>query len=447
MGITLVFVFVVTSLCIVTTPSTSSEVADGNPGQVSDQEYWSRRAKEAHENAQAAYHPDPVQVTNHLNGQVHEALSGDNNTRRGLGQKSGGGKGSLCQATNPIDQCWRCDRNWAANRKRLADCALGFARNTTGGKDGDFYVVTDPSDDDAVNPRPGTLRHGAIQNRPLWITFARPMVISLTQELMVNSNKTIDARGANVHIANGCQLTLQFVDNVIIHGLHVHDTQPCSGGMIRSSEDHFGFRTRSDGDGVSLFGATNIWIDHLSMSNCADGLIDVIMKSTAVTISNCHFTRHNDVMLFGASDEEAQDKVMQVTLAFNHFGRGLVQRMPRLRFGFAHVVNNDYTHWEMYAVGGSSNPTILSQGNRFIAPPNAASKEVTKREYTDQSVWKSWNWRSEEDLLLNGAVFVQSGGPITRLDQKTVIAAKQGSFVSRLTRSAGSLDCSVNRPC
>ncbi|CAL1406322.1 unnamed protein product [Linum trigynum] len=120
--------------------------------------------------------------------------------------------------------------------------------------------------------------------------------------------------------------------------------------------------------------------------------------------------------------------------------------MPRLRFGFAHVVNNDYTHWEMYAVGGSSNPTILSQGNRFIAPPNPASKEVTKREYADESVWKSWNWRSEEDLLLNGAIFVQSVGPITRLDQNTVITAKQGSFVSRLTRSAGSLDCSMNRP-
>lgn len=82
------------------------------------------------------------------------------------------------------------------------------------------------------------------------------------------------------------------------------------------------------------------------------------------------------VMLFGASDTFAGDSIMQITVAFNHFGRGLVQRMPRCRWGFFHVVNNDYTHWLMYAIGGSHNPTIISQGNRFIAPPNLAAKEV-----------------------------------------------------------------------
>lgn len=82
------------------------------------------------------------------------------------------------------------------------------------------------------------------------------------------------------------------------------------------------------------------------------------------------------VMLFGASDAYAGDSIMQVTVAFNHFGRGLVQRMPRCRWGFFHVVNNDYTHWLMYAIGGSQHPTIISQGNRFIAPPNLAAKEV-----------------------------------------------------------------------
>jgi pectate lyase len=30
----------------------------------------------------------------------------------------------------------------------------------------------------------------------------------------------------------------------------------------------------------------------------------------------------------------------------------------------------------MYAIGGSANPTINSQGNRFVAPDNRFSKEV-----------------------------------------------------------------------
>ncbi|KAK8945939.1 hypothetical protein KSP40_PGU022008 [Platanthera guangdongensis] len=99
--------------------------------------------------------------------------------------------------------------------------------------------------------------------------------------------------------------------------------------MIRDSVDHYGLRTRSDGDDISIFGSSNI-----SMSNCADGLVDAIMGSTAITVSNYHMTNHNEVFLFGASDSHAEDAVMQVTVAFNHFGRGLVQRMPRCRWGF-----------------------------------------------------------------------------------------------------------------
>lgn len=92
-------------------------------------------------------------------------------------------------------------------------------------------------------------------------------------------------------------------------------------------------------------------------------------------------------MLFGASDSYSGDQIMQITVAFNHFGRGLVQRMPRCRWGFVHVVNNDYTHWEMYAIGGSSHPTIISQGNRFIAPPNQAAKEVYMHAYIEKMLY------------------------------------------------------------
>lgn len=48
----------------------------------------------------------------------------------------------------------------------------------------------------------------------------------------------------------------------------------------------------------------------------------------------------------------------------------------RCRHGYFHVVNNDYTHWEMYAIGGSADPTINSQGNRFLAPNDRFNKQV-----------------------------------------------------------------------
>ena len=202
-----------------------------------------------------------------------------------------------CGTGNPIDDCWRCDGQWYRHRKRLADCAIGFGRTAVGGRDGRYYVVNDPSDDDAVNPKPGTLRHAVIQDRPLWIVFKRDMVITLKQELIMNSFKTLDGRGASVHIAYGACITIQYVTNVIIHGLNIHDCKQTGNAMVRSSPSHFGWRTMADGDGISLFGASHVWLDHNSLSNCADGLIDAIMGSTAITISNNYFTHHNEVII------------------------------------------------------------------------------------------------------------------------------------------------------
>ncbi|XP_020224116.1 pectate lyase-like [Cajanus cajan] len=408
--------------------------------------YWQERAKTAKKNSEAAYFQDPYSLSGNLTTSVSDLIVGKNNARRNL---KGRNKGAECLATNPIDRCWRCDPNWANNRQKLADCVQGFGRNTVGGKGGPIYVVTDPSDDELVNLKPGTLRHAVTRDGPLWIIFARSMLITLQQELIMNSNKTIDGRGVEVYIANGAGLTVQFVSNIIIHGIKIYDIKVGQGGIIRDSETHFGQRTMSDGDGISVFGASNIWIDHVSMRNCSDGLIDVIMASTAITISNGHFTDHNEAFLFGARDECESDKVMQVTLAFNHFGKRLVQRMPRVRYGFVHSVNNDYTHWEMYAIGGSQNPTIISEGNRFIGPNIRFAKEITKREYTDESIWKNWQWRSINDVYMNGAFFVESGPELVNrpFSRQDMITAKPGSYVGRLTRYAGSLRCRVGLPC
>ncbi|KAG6492431.1 hypothetical protein ZIOFF_047394 [Zingiber officinale] len=346
-------------------------------------EYWKKKAELAEVKNRASYNPDPDSVTSHFNAEVHtESIDMEddtaNNTRRGLRGKRMNSKNEPCVATNPIDRCWRCRSDWSKNRKLMAKCAKGFGRHTTGGLDGRFYIVTNPADDDMVNPKKGTLRWGVIQDRPLWIVFASDMIIRLNEELIVNSNKTIDGRGYNVRIVGGASMMLQFIHNVIITNLHIHDIVPGDGGMIRDSETHYGFRTRSDGDGISIFGSSNIWIDHVSMANCGDGLIDAIMGSTAITISNSHFTQHNDRIIL--------------------------------------------------------NVTLL---------------QVTKREYSPENIWKDWNWRSEGDLLMNGAVFVPSGvDPNTNsIDERDLIKAKPGTFVTRLTRYSGALDCVRGRPC
>ncbi|CAL5188701.1 unnamed protein product [Lathyrus oleraceus] len=409
--------------------------------------YWQEKAAKAEETNNIAYTPDPYAVSENLTSVVSEMIVDENTGRRNLGEKKLR-RGHPCMATNPIDRCWRCDPNWAKNRKKLADCAQGFGRKATGGKAGPIYVVTEPSDNDMVNPRPGTLRHAVTRNGPLWIIFARSMVIRLNQELIMTSDKTIDGRGTTVVIAKGAGITIQFINNVIIHGIKIFDITVGNGGLIRDAENHFGLRTKSDGDAISIFGSSNIWIDHVSMRNCRDGLVDIIMGSTAITISNCHFTDHNEVMLFGATDGYDGDKKMQVTLAFNHFGKRLIQRMPRVRYGFVHVLNNDYTHWEMYAIGGSQNPTIISEGNRFIAPNNPHAKEITKRG-ASEGEWKNWQWKSINDVYMNGAFFRQTGPLLTNrpFSKKDMIKARPGTYVGRLTRFSGSLRCRPGKAC
>ncbi|KDO40644.1 hypothetical protein CISIN_1g015623mg [Citrus sinensis] len=369
---------------------------------------------------------------------VHRSI---NASRRNLAYLS-------CGTGNPIDDCWRCDPNWEGNRQRLADCAIGFGRDAIGGRNGRIYVVTDSGDDNPTNPKPGTLRHAVIQDEPLWIIFNRDMVIKLNQELVMNSHKTIDGRGASVHIADGPCITIHFATNIIIHGIHIHDCKKAGNGNIRDSPEHSGWWDASDGDGVSIFSSQHIWIDHCSLSNCQDGLIDAIHGSTAITISNNYFTHHDKVMLLGHSDSYTQDKNMQATIAFNHFGEGLVQRMPRCRQGYFHVVNNDYTEWQMYAIGGSAAPTINSQGNRFFAPNERFRKEVTKHEDAPESEWRNWNWRSEGDLMLNGAYFRQSGaGASSTYARASSLNARPSTLVGPMTMRAGALNCRKGSRC
>ncbi|XP_047981825.1 probable pectate lyase 12 [Salvia hispanica] len=377
-------------------------------------------------------HPNP----DHVAQDLHRRVNGSIWRREMLSKEAG----SWCMTGNPIDDCWRCDPNWQLNRQRLAECGIGFGQYALGGKGGRYYVVTDSSDHDPVSPRPGTLRYGVIQTEPLWIVFASNMLIQLSQELIFNSYKTLDGRGANVHIIGGGCLTLQYISNVIIHNLHIHHCYQSGETNIRSSPTHYGWRGKSDGDGISVFGARDIWIDHCSMSHCKDGLIDVVMGSTGVTISNNHFSHHNEVMLLGHSDDYLPDSGMQVTIAFNHFGKKLIQRMPRCRRGYIHVVNNDFTRWEMYAIGGSGNPTINSQGNRYIAPYDRNAKEVTKRVDTAEGDWRGWNWRSEGDIMANGAYFVASGqGVEVKYEKAYSIEPKSAAYIDQITYNAGVL--------
>ncbi|KAJ4956315.1 hypothetical protein NE237_013098 [Protea cynaroides] len=362
-------------------------------------------------------HPDPEAVVQEVQWRLKESLS----RRHLMGFHEKDQTMVACPTGNPVDDCWRCDPNWASNREKLADCGIGFGRNALGGKGGPTYVVTDNSD----TLKPGTLRYGVSLNQPLWIIFSGDMNIRLKEKLMLTSFKTIDGRGSIIHIVGAGCLILDQVSNVIIHNVHIHECVP----------------VESDGDGITIMGSTRIWVDHCTLSRCTDGLIDVTLGSTAVTISNNYFSHHDKVMLLGHNDNYVADSGMQVTVALNHFGEGLEQRMPRCRHGYFHIVNNDYTQWGIYAVGGSAKPTINSQGNRYMAPRNPYAKEVTRRMDTEETQWVKWDWRTEGDMLVNGAFFVPSGdGAGVKYELASSTEPKSALMIDQLTMNAGVMD-------
>ena len=102
----------------------------------------------------------------------------------------------------------------------------------------------------------------------------------------------------------------------------------------------------------------------------------------------------------------------------------------------------------MYAIGGSARPTINSQGNRFLAPDNRFSKEVTKYEDAPESEWMHWNWRSAGDLFLNGAFFRQSGaGASASYARASSLSARPSNLVGSMTITAGALSCRKGNRC
>ena len=65
-----------------------------------------------------------------------------------------------------------------------------------------------------------------------------------------------------------------------------------------------------------------------TLYSSADGLLDVTLASTAITISNNRFSHHDKVMLLGPDDSYSADKAMKVTVAFNISGQVAVSACP-----------------------------------------------------------------------------------------------------------------------
>ena len=65
---------------------------------------------------------------------------------------------------------------------------------------------------------------------------------------------------------------------------------------------------------------------------------------------------------------------------------------------------------------------------------------MTKRVDTAEGDWRGWNWRSEGDIMVNGAFFVASGeGVEVKYEKAYSVEPKSAVLIDMLTLHAGPL--------
>lgn len=66
--------------------------------------------------------------------------------------------------------------------------------------------------------------------------------------------------------------------------------------------------------------------------------------------------------------------------------------------------------------------------------------KVTKRVESEDQNWKEWNWRSEGDIMLNGAFFIGSGeGVEVKYEKAYSVEPKSAELIEQITMNAGVL--------
>ena len=168
-------------------------------------------------------------------------------------------------------------------------------------------------------------------------------------------------------------------------------------------------------DNMTLDNSTNIWVDHCEFQDGMDGNLDIKNASDYITVTWTKFIYnkkpiaggsggsddHRFSNLFGSSDETTSDRgTLRITMQNCWWAQGCKARMPRVRFGKVHVVNNLF------------NSTVAAQ-----------------------CVMAGF----EADLLVESNVFENVNSPIDLMSNTfTAITARDNIFTNTTGNTAGS---------
>lgn len=126
-------------------------------------------------------------------------------------------------------------------------------------------------------------------------------------------------------------------------------------------------------DCIAIDGANNVWIDHCDIYDGQDGNMDITNGANYVAVTWCKFyytaasSNHQFCNLLGNSDSKITDRgKLKITMMYNWWTTGCVERMPRVRFGQVHIVNNYFNSKQAsYCVRAGIEADILVESNYF----------------------------------------------------------------------------------
>ncbi len=174
--------------------------------------------------------------------------------------------------------------------------------------------------------------------------------------ISIGSNKTITGENQYATIRGG--IAIDECSNIVLRNLNIQGIWPIYGPA----------------DTISVRYSHHLWLDHLSIWDASDGLLDLTQGTNYVTVSwNKFFYTDSDnphrlVSLNGggAEHEETDTGRNKVTYHHNWFANRTDQRMPRVLFGQAHAYNNYYTSADnTYAIGVGVFASMLVENNYF----------------------------------------------------------------------------------
>jgi pectate lyase len=216
--------------------------------------------------------------------------------------------------------------------------------------------------------------------------------------IKLGSNKTLVGIGSNAFF-NRIGIIIQTQSNIIIRNIKfsMKDVP-----IARTDENKIigwvngAAKTLSDPDCIGIQAddtatveanrkSHHIWIDHCEFFNedpsvmtdvdRYDGLVDGKNNTSYLTISWCYFHDHHKASLMGKGNSDDFDR--RVTYSHNYF-KNILSRLPLLRFGKAHMLNN-YMVTSENGTNARINSDVYIEGNHYEASKKPVFGKISEK--------------------------------------------------------------------